>query len=486
MLLALLLMSSSVFSNFVLSEGSLLKLAKEGSPNLDLIRASSLEAKKASLTIGNNLGFKFYGGYNHTTTKEKPIMPFMPVFSPVNQYQLGIKKDFKYGMSAKIEAGIDTRSASDSNLHGVHTSKYALELGFDLWENFLGRVTRRQIENANMSVEYQNLKESIDKKVYSLNARKLYWSIVANNEKTKLTKKLFNMSKRQLKEAKRRQRNSVADDSEVARYESLVAAREGQILYLNFEKQNMLKSLRDLLPSLRDSTIILGKYNIQKSVYEVLACTNKISANNKAPTKHTDYLKIVELLTNVQKNQEVIDNTAGVDLKLITRLQNVGVSSNSDGAGGYTGSFQDSLDDMNENDRQGFEAGLSFSIPFGEDTKSLKIVRQKINQLKQKANIKQVDANIENTHRQISNSINILTKVMLAQKKNAKSLSRRVKDMRKKYSQARIPLYALIQDEDALLDNDLSIIDTQLTILNTVLDYFVVFNKMPCSFNKEI
>ena len=57
--------------------------------------------------------------------------------------------------------------------------------------------------------------------------------------------------------------------------------------------------------------------------------------------------------------------------------------------------------------------------------------------------------------------------------------------MKRKYNQARIPEYVLIQDQDALLSSDLSIVDTQLAILNTLLDYFVVFTQTPCSFNRK-
>jgi len=56
--------------------------------------------------------------------------------------------------------------------------------------------------------------------------------------------------------------------------------------------------------------------------------------------------------------------------------------------------------------------------------------------------------------------------------------------MQRKFNQARIPVSALILDQDALFSSDLSIVDTKLAVLNTLLDYIVVFTETPCSFNK--
>ncbi|MEX1098927.1 MAG: hypothetical protein WEB87_00790, partial [Bacteriovoracaceae bacterium] len=88
------------------------------------------------------------------------------------------------------------------------------------------------------------------------------------------------------------------------------------------------------------------------------------------------------------------------------------------------------------------------------------------------------------THQQISESIKILQEVIQTQKINSRQLEIRLKDMRKKYNQARISVNDLIQDQDSLFSSDLAIVDTKLSVLNTLLDYFSVFTETPCSFNR--
>jgi len=468
-----------------ISESTIVELTKKSTPSLDRIKSQRLMGKKDLLAAEDNLAFKLYGGYSHETTKEKAINPFIPVFSPINQYELGVSKNYKYGMSSKLQATVDSRTANGFN--SINTSILSLELGFDLWSDFMGRITKRQLENASLSNKQKNLKEQIDLKAFESNSRKLYWAMVANAQKYKLTKKLLKTAQKQSKEARKRQQNSIADSSEVARYRSQVSMREGQLLILKYEKENLVKNLKTTFPSLNGQDVNVTGYNLDKTVAEVLSCTQVISSKKSAPYDYTFYDEIVALLSDVQKNQEIIDDSSSIDVKLTTKFKTTGVGSDeiASGSNRYEGSFQDSLDDIDDNDRSGLEAGLVFNIPLGSTSSDLKEVNKIINKKRLQAELQEVDANLVSTHSQIASAIRILSNVMKTQKENAQNLNTRVKDMRKKYSQARIPLYALIQDEDELMNNDLNIIDTQLTILNTLLDYFIVFSETPCAFNRK-
>ena len=468
-----------------INESMIIELTKNSTPSLDRIKSQRLMGKKDLLVAQDNLAFKLYGGYQHETTREKAINPFIPVFSPINQYKLGVSKNYKYGMNSKLEASVDSRTANGFN--SINTSIVSLELGFDLWSDFLGRMSKRQLENASLSNKQKKLKEQIDMKVFESNTRKLYWAMVANAQKYKLTQRLLETAQKQARDAKKRQKKSIADNSEVARYQSQVSLREGQLLLLKYEKENLVKNLKTTFPSLNGESIDVARYNLDKTVSEILSCTQVIGSKKSAPYDYTFYDEIVSLLSNVQKNQEIIDESSSIDVQLTTKFKTTGVGSNETAVGSnrYEGSFQDSLDDIDNNNRSGFEAGLVFNIPLGSTSEDLKEVNKLINKKRLTAELKEVDANLISTHTQISNAIKILSNVMKTQKTNARSLNTRVKDMRKKYSQARIPLYALIQDEDELMNNDLNIIDTQLTILNTLLDYFIVFSETPCAFNRK-
>ncbi len=132
-------------------------------------------------------------------------------------------------MSADLSASVDQRSGSSDvqTFKDIHTTIYALTLNFDLWKDLFGKLTQKKLENAKVAMESANLQQKIEKKAFEVTVRRLYWGLVANNEKIKISKQLLGASRVQAKDAAKRQKASIADPGEVARYNAQVAQRNG-------------------------------------------------------------------------------------------------------------------------------------------------------------------------------------------------------------------------------------------------------------------
>ena len=465
----------------LLNEKGVIEISKNSNvPELEKIKATFLEIKANNLKAEDNLGTDLYGGYNYSETKEGALNSFQPVFSPVHQYQVGIRKNFRYGLQADLNASVDNRSAEGYD--SIHTTTYNFGLNIDLWKNLFGKLTRNQLNNSSLNVKQSKIQTKINENVFRVSLRRIYWALIANKEKLKISERLFKTAKKQVKDAKKRQRNSIADASEVARYESQVSSREGSILLLKYERESLLKQMVDLLPELASKNIEIESVNIDKTIFSVLACTSIIGSNKTTPLNYTDYDELINLLKQIQSNQEQIDQSYdAIDLKLSTKFRKTGVSSDPVTANTYEGSYDGSLDNLED----GFSAGLMLTIPLGKKIQGSAEVIKKYNKKRLEANIKNIDTSLVSTHTQVSKSIKYLGSLIKAQRTNSKALKTRLTEMQKKFNQARIPVYQLVQDQDELLSSDLSIVDTQLAILNTVLDYFVVFSDTPCEFNKK-
>jgi len=475
---------------FTLSEKSLIELSKKQNPTLDEIQATFLNSKAAAMELEDKFGYDLYAGYNKIETKEKATIPFQPIFKNVNQYKVGVKKYSKYGLVLDANAAVDQRSgasASGSDYKNIHTTIYEVGLQMDLWKDLWGKITRKQFDNIQHLKKKDELQAQISTNVFQNNIRRIYWSLVANAEKIRIYKNLYATSERQLKDAKRRKANSVSDTAEVARFESLVHQRKGQVLLQEYERENLFKTLREMFPELNSKNLLLSKYNIDKTVYEVLTCSMKIGQAKEIPFEYTLYDDVIDYLREIQTNQNKVDQSYDdIDLKLDLKLAQIGVSSNTNDSTNYYGDYNDSINDLRNNDRSSVKAGLLLTIPFGESRKDTTAVKEKITESQFKANIDKLSAQTKATHTQVQESVKLLSQLIQAQKENSKSLAVRVKEMKKKYNQARIPEYALIQDEDSLLQSDINVVNTQLQVVNTILDYFSVFNTYPCSFNRTI
>jgi hypothetical protein len=475
---------SAAADDFIITEDNLVKLSKKNNPTLSEIEASFLSSKVQANELQDKFGYEFYAGHSHRSTKEKPIITFMPVFNTVNNYQVGIKKYTKYGIVLDLNRSTGLQS-NDTNYSDLTKTTDELGIQVDLWKDFMGQITRSQFDNVNDLKSKDQLQKNISKNVLTVNVRRLYWSLVANQEKIKITQRLNSAAKRQLRDAKKRFANSITDKAQVAQFESAVHQRKGSLLFLKYEREILIKNLRDIFPDLTAKKIELGSYNLSKTIFEVLSCSAQINKLTQAPLDYTQYDEVTQLLKKMQTRQLKVDGSYDdIDLKFDLKLQRVGVASESADGTNYSGNYADSTQDFADNDRSAMSAGLVLTIPFGQDKSKTTTVKETLTEKQFDASISSLDANVKTTHFQVLRSVNILTEVIKEQKANSKALGIRVKEMEKKYAQARIPEYVLIQDQDSLLQSDINIVDTQLKVVNTLLDYLAVFNTFPCSFNR--
>lgn len=490
-LLLFLVFSIPTFAaEFTLTEASLMKLVQSNNPSLDELETKFLQAKLEKESLDDALAPSAYIGYGHTDTKEKSIIPFQPVFKSINQYKVGVKKNTLYGISVDANQSIDVRSGDSetgSTYKDIHSSVYEIGLQIDLWKDIFGKNTRRQYKNLKELEQKAKLEKEISKNLLWLNARKLYWNLVANAEKTKITKDLLKTTRKQAKDAKRRKASSIADKAEVAIFNSRVSQREGQLLYLEYERELLFQSLREMFPELKEQSLKLEKYNKKKEISKVLACTGQIFLTNELPLKHSSYDEVIDLLKLTKDRQQKIDQAHNdIDVKFELKYQQKGVSSNTTNSNDFYGDYDDSLTDLADNDRSGMSAALQIAIPIGSQKSTTQDIREKLNKRMYRAQISSLEGRVHATYEQVKKSVMVLSKVIDTQRKNSKYLDIRVREMKKKFAQARIPEYVLFQDQESLLQSDLTIVDTQLKIINTLLDFYSIFQTYPCEFNKAL
>lgn len=471
-----------------LSEKSLFDLASTGAPSLDEIEAAFLNASVREGETKQKFAPELFGKGAYSETNERAIIQFQPVFSPVKQAQLGVRKNFKEGFETSAYVITDQRSATNpfiGKIQNATTTTVAFTAQMDIWKNLFGRMAKKDLESAELEKKRADVQRHIQSKTFQISLRRIYWSLVANNEALTISDQLLKTAEQQLNESKRRYKNSVAEADEVARYEAQLANRQGTRLYYLYQKETFVKQLRNLIPALSASEISLGAYDLKKTISEVLVCTATIAQRPQAPYEFTQYDEMVSMLRQIKSNNTVINSRyAGPDVKLYGTVKSTGVGSDSIRTGYVRGNYGDSIDDQTEQNRTGYEVGVNFTIPLGSTKEDTQKVKELYDDKRLQASINSTDAQVVSTHLQLSKSIALLTDVIRAQRMSSDQLSKRLTLMRKKYEQARVSVDQLVQDQDALLNSELTTIDTQLQILNTLFDYLVVYTETPCPFNR--
>ena len=472
---------------FTLNESSLKEVAMKGAPQIDQIQAAFLAADLQNKQIQEQFAPELFGTLSTSETNERPIIEFIPVWSPLQQAQLGVRQNLKHGFTAQAALGTDQRSATTptSKYRDVTTTSINFTLQMDLWRDLLGRMSKAKLETAQLESKRAKLESDIQNKSFLISLRRIYWSLVATEESIKISEEMLKISEKQLVEAKRRYSNSVAEVDEVARNEAQVASKRANLLFYQYQKENYLKQLKILLPELSGSEIVLSPYDISKTVAEVTACTALISQESKIPYHFTNYDEATELIRQV-KAQTVYLNSRydDPDVKLFGTVKSTGVASEKEGASMYKGSYDDAVDDMRSNNRTGYEVGLQVTIPLGDAKQETQKTKELYDEKRLTASIDATDAQVINTHQQLMKSITLLNEVVRSQKISTQELQKRLRFMEKKYQQARVSINDLIQDQDALLRSSLVTVESQLQVLNVLFDYLVIYTETPCNFNR--
>ena len=459
-----------------LTEQSLIELSKKDTPhNYDQL-AKVLSANFQKREYENNYGLKITAEGKHERTKQKPLISFSPVFSPVTQAGVGVSKNLFYGMNINASVGYDKR---DFLFLGSNTFRETVVgqvgLNIDLWRDLFGRKSRSRQEQMKTSLKMKELEKKTADQQYKINIRKMYWNLVANKEKLILAKKLYQQSIVQATQIKQRYKNSIADKGDVANINSLVANRKGQIISLEYQRSQMHTRLQTMIPNLLGKNIVIGDYDIPNAMKKVLSCTQKIKMYKQAPYENTYMDEVIDYIKQLYNLESKVTSIYGdPDLKLALAAKTTGVGDESINA----------TDDFQDNDRSGYSVGLQLTIPVGYEDAKTKDIKKSYERNKHLAAITNTETQLKATHMNIVTSIDHLFAVIAAQKENNANLQTKMNVTKKKYKQGRISLSELIQDQDKYLGGELNVIDTKLMILETVFNYLSVYSTTPCELNR--
>ena len=463
-------------------------MAGQASPKLSEIKAQLLATAQEKNRLDERYAPELFGRGSYAETQEKPVIAFLPVFSPIKQAQLGVRQRFKNGLDAQAQINTDQRSANSAlsgQYRDVTTNIISLTVQMDLWKDLFGALSKAEYSRTELAVKKSKVEDEINKKALEISVRRLYWNLVANAEQAQIAGRLTKDAQDLLNDSRRRLAKSIGDAGDVARYEAQLAQRRSQTLLYTYQKDSLLKALKTLLPELNGKELDIAGYDIDGTIREVYACSQSITRAQTVPWEFTRYDEMMGLLKEQQAlDRKMNESYYDVDLKLYGTVKSTGVGSEQQLPNGSRGSYGAAFDDMENNNRSGYEVGVTMAIPLGDARETTKNTQTIYNEERYKAQIDGFDAVIQSTHSELSKSLGLIGQVMETQKASTSALQRRMKVVRQKYAHARVSVNDLLLDQDALLNSELSTVDVQLQVLNVLFDYFMIFTDTPCSFNR--
>ncbi len=476
LLILLLFIPLSLTAEIIrIDDRSIIELAKSEGRQIHDIESAQLTQELSRRQYEDNFNLAFTGTGYYQNSSEKGLASFIPVYGPTKTASLGLTKTTKFGTSVTASGFTENYSTTTGSIDNKSRTGLNLSVTMDLWQDIFGSLSRANLKGLKINDQRAKYEKEIAAKSYINNLRQIYWSLVANNESLKVSRTLFKITKKQLEDIKARRKSNIADLGDVARMEAQLSQRSSAIKRLEYDKELLYQRLREQMPSLNSKEISLAPYDMNKTITDVLSCSEAIKSKDKVPWDYTLFDEVLDLLKkSYAQTQKVTGKYNDPTISLSGEFQTSGVGE------GYSNSY----DDMRSDKRTGTALTLSVSIPLdGKKTKS-----QNINEVLDKKRYLAVRQRyllqMEGNHSQILKTIDLLRAVVADQKRTGTMLETSLKVSQKKYRQARISLNDLIHDQDLLLQSNLSQIQAKLLVIHTILDYFKVFTETPCSLNK--
>ncbi|MCB0363630.1 MAG: hypothetical protein KDD35_12965, partial [Bdellovibrionales bacterium] len=195
--------------------------------------------------------------------------------------------------------------------------------------------------------------------------------------------------------------NSVSDEGEVARWAALLAAREGSLTSIGFQRKAINRQLKEMLPGLLEKEISLAPYDLEKTVGSVLMCAKKIAEVKDVPWSATSWDEVTDLLDQEYAQQEKISaNHSGLDLQLESQLQMSGVDQGT----------SESYSDFRDKGKTGYTVGVRLVVPIGEEDKKAEDILKHLDRDRYFAEKQNLMGKIRSQHEEIGGLIWFLQK----------------------------------------------------------------------------
>ena len=456
-----------------LSDRLVAEMASGKTPTSQRVLADVERSNLAASQFQEKFQTEFYSEISRGDTNKLAAAPFAPTFAPSEKIEVGLRRQFRYGMNGFFGAFADQVSTTDNSVTRSTSMGVKAGINLDLWSNFLGKLDQLNSGSLELSQKASEIRGRIEGKSFVLSVRQIYWALVANAESINVTAEMLKFAQSQLAQARERQANSVASESEVPRNASQVASHQAALTALKFQRESLLLNLKNLLPDLSQTTITLS-YDLNRTMAQVLSCSAKINGHKQVPWDFTQHDDLIRLIQQQQKQSALAtDRYDAGRLNLFAETE-------------YSGRGRDysgGLEQAQQDPRFGYQVGLKLALPLGGSKAQSQRHKQLLDHYHFEAQRTQILADLEARHVQMGSLIELLQVTVQQRQTSSRLLERSIKATTKMYNQARVPIDTLINEQNALLANQIDVIKTKQLVISELLDYLKIFTELDCALN---
>lgn len=461
---------SPAFSNSKsLSEQELLSYI-ETSPQMLQVRAQLAQINASLEQTKSVFAPRIESSVYYNKTKEPSLVVFSPPNQPFYNGEVLLKQQTKHGLRYSIGFKGESLTSDAANINSARFSP-SLSVSLPLLRDSFGSQSRNNFKALDLQSSALKLEERISKEALSAEVRKLFWNFSILNEKQVINQELLGLTKKLLKDVRKKKRQGFVESGELLAVESQNSGQNANLLMVKYQVENIKKALKVLLPDLPND-FDLEIYNLTGKADLLKICLQKIQSYKKTPMKWALASEKVKNLEKALAHSKTALKTFNLpELELFGTYSGAHVDQR----------LQKAFDDFSSQGRYGFSVGLRFSASLSAFVGKEKEKRLASETYKSKSQVYSIKSDLDSTHMEARKSVAILDQALKEQKKSSQSLRRSYLFKKKQYAQARADLSDVLLEQNNYLKSRLAQLDISKLVVDTLLNYKSKFQSFTCN-----
>jgi len=471
-----------------ISESYLLDAAKATGARREMIEANLSKSSANKFEVMTEYDAKFNLASEYTKNRQD-LVPNQFLAEKNRSIAATISKKTKYGID--IEGGVAYRHLAIGNYatslqngqlsNYLYTPQAYLNLSLSLYNNLLGKLDRAYLGIASIQENISELNSTLARKRFYLEVLSKYWEILQHKQQLFINASLLKSAKKQLSIVKLRHSKSVADKSDIARSQSLVAQREldaGELknigVLLAQDLGNLIGSHhQDYIQAWLHKPLSPEEKELIKSRNQIVySCSKKVMVSLEPRMDETSLKQVRNHILELQRLElKAVDKGSPYDLSLNTQLVGNGVRNNN----------KDAFDDALDIDKTNYTISLNLVVPLGSSkSRSTHFKKQTITH-NYTAQLIELDNSILNANRAIIQAIKQNQNNLKFVNTSVSELEKRLTEQNKKFLVGRVDLFDLVQEEERVTSLKNKRLLLEFRAIQNLFNYLALFDKWSCT-----
>lgn len=473
-----LAVAESLDRSVITSPQDLKQLIEENNIEIKLLRERVIQVQSVTDGVRGAYNPVLSTGAHYSDDEREPTSSFQPARVKNEHLEISLRQRTTAGIAATVGFTNDRTELFQSQppnnlLPYPATFKQPVmfvKLEADILENFMGYISRKQLEQVELDEEVAKTQLLLVKDQLYLTSSSLFWNLQVLEEMKTLIGDILARLHELESDVLRKSERSIAEPSDVYKLKASIAKRELDILGIDKSIENF-KNIISQLVSDQGSVLIVPSQQLPNIRDQIIQCENKIlSHRNLDPSWSKQFAVLDKMIERASLEKNISHRQVLPNINLFASYAQTGTDTDKD----------ESFSEMLHGDRPQSMVGVNFTLELAPSL--LRAAKISGNSVLESSTLSYSSFNRESITKFLHTK-EIIKNLRREDELIATSIEhefKQMKDMNRQYKQGRISLFELVKEEGEALGTKLREKELWAQRIENVYQFLGHFDGFKC------